>query len=128
MNLNQVTVPTIDLDRAMGFYQKLGLKLIVHSNTHYARFECPDGESTFSLHVVDELRIGTGIVVYFENKNLDKYVHQLIEKGIVFETMPTDQPWLWQEARLKDPDGNQLILFCAGNNRKNPPWRLKSAE
>jgi hypothetical protein len=37
----------------------------------------------------------------------------------------TDQTWLWREARLKDPDGNQLILYSAGKNRKDPPWKIK---
>ena len=125
MNLNQVTVPTTNLDRAIAFYKKLGLKLIVHTRTYYARFECPDGDSTFSLHLVESMPTNGGIVIYFENENLDEQVQKLTEEGIVFETMPTDQRWLWREAHLKDPDGNQLILYYAGENRKNPPWRLK---
>ena len=125
MNLCQVTVPTTNLNRSIDFYKKLGLQLIVHSNTRYARFLCPQGDATFSLHVVDQMPKGAGIVVYFEHENLDEYVAHLITEGVSFETMPTDQPWRWREARLKDPDGNQLILFHAGENRKNPPWRLK---
>ena len=125
MNLNQVTVPTHNLKRAIEFYQKLGLKLIVSTNEYYARFECPEGLSTFSLHVVEELPKGEGIVVYFENENLDEQVETLIKQGIQFETLPTDQRWLWREARLKAPDGNQLILYHAGESRKNPPWRIK---
>ena len=54
----------------------------------------------------------------------DEYVNALIKKGTVFEEMPSDKSWLWREARLKDPDGNQLILYFAGDNRKNPPWRI----
>jgi catechol 2,3-dioxygenase-like lactoylglutathione lyase family enzyme len=50
MNLNQVTVATTDVARAIGFYSTLGLRLIVESIPRYARFECPDGESTFSIH------------------------------------------------------------------------------
>lgn len=126
MNLNQVTVPTINLDKSIEFYKKIGLQLIVHTNTHYARFECPDGQATFSLHVVEKLPEGDGVIVYFENNNLDKKVNELIEKGIKFDLLPTDQSWLWREARLKDPDGNQLILFHAGENRKNPPWRMQN--
>ena len=48
----------------------------------------------------------------------------LQEKGIEFEELPNDKPWLWKEARVKDPDGNQIILYHAGENRLNPPWRL----
>jgi hypothetical protein len=25
---------------------------------------------------------------------------------------------------LRDPDGNILCLYHAGDNRRNPPWRL----
>ena len=38
--------------------------------------------------------------------------------------MPSDKRWLWREVRLKDPDNNQLILYFAGENRLNPPWRI----
>lgn len=125
MNLNQVTVPSLDLTKSIPFYEKLGLKLIVKSLPHYARFECPDGTSTFSLHQVESLPIGDGIYVYFECESLDEHVQKLIAKGIEFEELPNNKSWLWREARLKDLDGNQLILFYGGENRLNPPWRLK---
>jgi uncharacterized glyoxalase superfamily protein PhnB len=73
---------------------------------------------------VEQLPQGEGIWVYFECENLDEYVQELAEKGIEFEEMPNDKSWLWKEARLKDPDNNQLILFYGGENRKNPPWRV----
>lgn len=126
MNLNQVTVPSTDLSKSVPFYEKLGLQLIVSALPHYARFVCPDGNATFSIHHVEKSPIGEGIYVYFECENLDEYVAQLKEKGIEFEHDPIDQNWLWREARLKDLDGNQLILFYAGKNRINPPWRVKS--
>lgn len=125
MNLNQITVPSSDLTKAIPFYEKLGLKLIVKSLPHYARFECPDGNSTFSIHQTDRLPNGDGIHVYFECENLDEQVEKIKSKGIEFEQDPSDQMWLWREARLKDLDGNQLVLFCAGKNRLNPPWRIK---
>ncbi|MEN0048802.1 MAG: VOC family protein [Bacteroidota bacterium] len=125
MNLNQVTVPSLDLTKSIPFYEKLGLKLIVKSLPHYARFECPDGTSTFSLHQVESLPKGDGIYVYFECESLDEHVQKLIAKGIQFEELPNNKRWLWREARLKDLDGNQLILFYGGENRLNPPWRLK---
>ena len=125
MNLNQITVPSSDLEKSIPFYETLGLKLIVKALPHYARFECPDGSSTFSLHQqVDDFPKGEGVYVYFECEDLDEKVADLKAKGIQFELDPTDQSWLWREARLKDLDGNQLILFYGGENRLNPPWRI----
>ena len=124
MNLNQVTVPSLDLTKAISFYGNLGLHLIVESLPDYARFECPDGDSTFSIHRVDKLPLGDGTYVYFECEDLDARVQTLIEKGITFDQMPKDKSWLWREARLTDPDGNKVILYYGGENRKNPPWRV----
>ncbi len=125
MNLNQITVPSIDLNKSIPFYEQLGLKLIVKALPHYARFGCPDGNATFSLHQTDALPKGEDIYVYFECENLDEKVSALKSKGIKFDLDPTDQKWLWREARLKDLDGNQLILFYGGENRLNPPWRVE---
>ncbi|MBL4605450.1 MAG: VOC family protein [Flavobacteriaceae bacterium] len=124
MNLNQITIPSLDVTKATVFYQKLGLHLIVDASPRYVRFELPDGGATFSIHLVDELPKGNGVAVYFEDENLDELVEKLVTKGIQFDLMPTDQTWLWREARLKDLDGNQLIFYKAGEHRKNPPWRI----
>ncbi len=124
MNLNQITIPSLDLSVAVPFYKKLGLRLIVDALPRYARFELPDGEATFSIHLVEELPAGNGVVLYFETKDVEAKVKELQAQGIAFNLLPTEQSWLWKEARLTDPDGNQLIIFYAGNNRKNPPWRV----
>ena len=124
MNLNQITIPSKNLEKAVSFYETLGLKLIVDAQPRYVRFECPDGDSTFSIHLVEELPNGNGIIFYFESDNLDAEVKRLISEGIKFESLPEDKDWLWREARLKDLDGNQIILYYAGKDRKNPPWRV----
>lgn len=124
MNLNQLTLPATDLEKSIRFYQALGFKLIVQALPEYARFLCEEGGSTFSIHKVDTLPQGEGVWVYFEEKMLDEKVKELQSQGIVFEESPTDKPWLWREARLKDPDNNQLILYWAGDNRINPPWKI----
>ena len=125
MNLNQVTIPSLNLEMSIPFYQTLGLKLIVHSHEHYARFECPNGNSTFSIQKVEQLPSENGIHIYFECDNLDDYVNELLIKGIEFDELPNNKSWLWREAHLKDLDGNHLILYYAGENRLNPPWKLK---
>jgi catechol 2,3-dioxygenase-like lactoylglutathione lyase family enzyme len=125
MNLNQVTIPVLNVEKSIEFYQKLGLNLIVKSLPDYARFLCSDGSTTFSLHRVDELPLGNGLWIYFETLDVEQKVKELQLKGIIFEELPTDKPWLWKEARLKGPDNNQVIIYYAGENRINPPWKIK---
>ena len=122
MRLNQVTVTVADIETSVKFYATLGLTPIVKS-PHYARFACPQGDSTFSVHV-GGVGANQSTVVYFENDSLDALVKQLTIAGITFDSMPADQPWLWREARLRDPSGNSICLFQAGDNRLHPPWRL----
>lgn len=123
MNLNQVTLPAVDLAASVAFYRTLGFRLIVDT-PHYARFECPDGGATFSLDLVDAVPADSGILVYFEHEALDDLVADLKDKGVVFTQQPADQRWMWREARLRDPAGNALCLYWAGENRRNPPWRV----
>jgi catechol 2,3-dioxygenase-like lactoylglutathione lyase family enzyme len=106
------------------FYSSLGLKLIVHSHDRYARFELPEGNATLSLHQADSVATGNGIWVYFECADLEEKVAELEAQGIRLEHSIEEKSWLWTEAHLLDPDGNKLILYRAGENRKNPPWRL----
>lgn len=124
MNLNQITIPSLDVEKATEFYKTLGLTLIVDALPRYVRFECPDGDAILSIHKVDELLKGNSITIYFEDKNLDTLVLSLKQKGITFISDPEDKAYLWREAHLHDPDGNHIILFYAGKNRKNPPWRV----
>ena len=123
MRLNQVTVTMPDLDAGWNFYCTLGLKPVVDARPHYARFLCPDGDSTFSLHQGESN--GGGTTVYFECDNLDETVSQLEKKGLHFTSPPEDKSWLWREAELFDPGGNRVLLYFAGQNRINPPWRVK---
>jgi catechol 2,3-dioxygenase-like lactoylglutathione lyase family enzyme len=124
MNLNQITVLVLDIERSIVFYQKLGLTLIVKALPDYARFLCEHGQTTFSLHRVNKPASEPGAWIYFEVEKLDDYVNELVAKGFAFEEMPNDKPWLWRESRLKDPDNNQLILYYAGENRINSPWKI----
>jgi hydroxymethylpyrimidine/phosphomethylpyrimidine kinase len=125
MDLNQVTVPCSDYAASVAFYRTLGLRQIVDSPPDYARFECPAGRSTFSLHRAASPPSDGGIVVYFEVDDLDGTVARLKAAGLRFESAPQDQPWLWREAYLRDPAGNRICLFRAGVNRLHPPWRIE---
>jgi catechol 2,3-dioxygenase-like lactoylglutathione lyase family enzyme len=126
MQLNQVTLPATDVQKSVAFYQGLGLRLIVSAMPRYARLECPNGGSTFSLHQARPHLEPTGVVVYFECENLDAKVVELQTQGYIFTQQPKDESWLWREARLPDPSGNVICLYWAGENRRNPPWRVSA--
>lgn len=64
-------------------------------------------------------------LVYFEVEELVDKVQELEEKGIRFCNPPTEEPWLWHEARIVDPSGNEVCIYSAGKNRKTPPWRVE---
>jgi hydroxymethylpyrimidine/phosphomethylpyrimidine kinase len=121
--LNQVTVPARDLAASERFYRLLGLRQVVRAAPRYARFET-EGGATFSI-ATDEGY--TAPVAYFECGDLDVTVAYLQQQGIKFEAEPKDEPWGWREARLRDPAGNAIRLYQAGEMRRFPPWRLDDA-
>ena len=126
MILNQVTLPTLDYDASVAFYRRLGLVQIVDAPPRYARFEC-EGGATLSIHTVEQAPRPPSVVVYFESSTLDETVARLQREGVIFERGPEDETWLWREARLRDPGGNELRLYAAGENRRFPPWRMDTA-
>lgn len=127
MRLNQVTVPLVEYDASVRFYLALGLKLIVDSPPHYARFECPDhdgGEpATFSIEKVDGYAGGGWPEVFFEVRDIGAEVVRLREAGLAVSDV-VDQTWLWREAELVDPAGTRIKIYQAGANRRFPPWRV----
>ncbi len=130
MIINQVTLPCRNYDESVQFYRTLGLRLIVDSPPRYARFETDSG-STLSVHAAeapgDAAEVGD-TVIYFEVDNVDLTVRKLEHRGLEFDDAPVDQPWLWREAYIRDPAGNWLCIYHAGDNRRFPPWRIASDE
>jgi hydroxymethylpyrimidine/phosphomethylpyrimidine kinase len=120
LRLNQVTVGSTDHAASRAFYAALGLRQIVESADHYARFETAGG-ATLSIER------GAEATLFLECDDLAATVARLQAAGIVFDQLPTDQSWLWREARLRDPAGNIVCLYHAGENRRYPPWRMPDA-
>lgn len=125
MNLNQITIESADVNRSVQFYLQLGLQLIVDSRPRYVRFVCPDGDSTFSVSH-SEQAISSSTTLYFEVDDVDQTIEQLNQKGLKQIAAPQNQRWLWRESALTDPDGHHLKIYAAGQNRKNPPWRINN--
>jgi len=122
--LNQVTVTGRDYAAMVAFYRALGLRQIVDApDSHYARFESAGG-ATFSIQIDPEETVSESTAVYFECDDLDERVERLARAGLAFEHGQRDQPWMWREARLRDPAGNTVFLYKAGEARRFPPWRI----
>jgi hydroxymethylpyrimidine/phosphomethylpyrimidine kinase len=123
--LNQVTVTGTNYKASVDFYGRLGLQQIVDSpDTGYARFETAGGV-TLSVQIDPDEKIVATTAIYLECDDLDQRVEQLARSGIAFEHGPRNQPWMWREARLRDPDGNIIFFYKAGENRRFPPWRME---
>jgi len=119
--LNQITIGMSDYVASRDFYVLLGLKQIVGTDdAHYARFEAAGG-ATLSIES------GARPTLFFECEGLDAEVARLQSAGVTFDQLPTEQSWLWREARLTDPAGNAVCLYQADENRRFPPWRLTDA-
>ena len=122
--LNQVTLTGTDYRKSVAFYRAIGLRQVVDSPENgYARFEAAGG-ATLSVQIDPEETISPTTAVYLECDDLDERVEQLARNGIPFEHGPRNQPWMWREARLRDPSGNIIFLYHAGEARRFPPWRI----
>ena len=126
MRFNHATLIVTDLYASKAFYETLGLTAIVLAEPRYARFTLPEGDETLSIEVTGEAASESRVQVYLECSDVDQVCNELKAKGVSFEQEPLDMDYLWREARIRDPDGHQIRLYHAGNNRLNPPWRIKT--
>ncbi|SDA16710.1 bifunctional hydroxymethylpyrimidine kinase/phosphomethylpyrimidine kinase [Sphingomonas sp. NFR15] len=117
---NQITLPLTDFAASAAFYEALGLRRIVDAPPRYARFESAGGV-TLSIEAADEMPDGT--MLYVECGDLDAAVAALRGLGAAVSD-PADQRWGWREARTRDPAGNAICLYQAGEARRFPAWRI----
>jgi catechol 2,3-dioxygenase-like lactoylglutathione lyase family enzyme len=124
LTFNHAMVYVRDVARALRFYRDLlGFKLIEdfgHEGVPvYARLRAPGGDGTIALHQADA---GTsvssdGVRLYFEVPGLDDFCRELQRKHFYITRLPTLMPWGWRHAYLNDPDGHEISLYWAGENR-----------
>jgi len=117
---NHITLPLTDFPASATFYEALGLRRIVEAAPRYARFES-DAGVTLSIEAANEMPHGA--MLYFECEDIDAAVTALRATGASVSD-PTDQRWGWREARTRDPAGNAICLYQAGEARRFPAWRI----
>lgn len=125
MKFNHVMVYVADVSRAVHFYAgALGFVMIDDRVSHgYARLRSPDGDTTIALHGLAEGNTpdAPGIRLYFEVERLDEFCKALESRGVRLKQPPRDMPWGWRHAYVDDPDGHEISLYWAGEQRLRSP-------
>ncbi len=124
LTFNHAMIYCKDVERAMRFYRDLmGFKLIedfrYEGTPVYARLRAPGGDGTIALHQAGPgaSLVSDGVRLYFEVRELDEFCRKLMQKGFYITQMPRMMPWGWRHAYLNDPDGHEISLYWAGENR-----------
>ncbi len=107
---------TRDLARALGFYRDL-----LGGTVDY-EFPGPDGATVYAGLVLGASNLGIGldadlsstsqrqISLWVYTDDCDATVGRLRAAGSPIIEEPADQPWGERVARVRDPDGNEVIV------------------
>ena len=124
LSFNHAMVYVKDVQRALDFYhQLLGFKQVdefrYEGRPVYARLCAPGGEGTIALHQAGPgaSLASEGVRLYFEIRDLDAFCRKLQASGFYITQLPQMMPWGWRHAYLNDPDGHEISLYWAGENR-----------
>lgn len=124
LTFNHAMIYVKDVERGLDFYHDLlGFKLIEdfrhEGKPVYARLCAPGGNGTIALHQAESGAsvMSEGVRLYFEVRDLDDFCHKLQKNGFYINQMPRMMPWGWRHAYLNDPDGHEISLYWAGENR-----------
>ncbi len=124
LTFNHAMIYVKDVERGFRFYRDLlGFKLIedfrFEGTPVYARMRAPGGDGTIALHQAgpDVSVASDGVRLYFEVPDLDGFCRKLQQKGFYITQLPRMMPWGWRHAYVNDPDGHEISLYWAGENR-----------
>jgi catechol 2,3-dioxygenase-like lactoylglutathione lyase family enzyme len=124
LTFNHAMIYVKDVERGLAFYRDLlGFKLIedfqFEKKSVYARLRAPGGDGTIALHQAgpENSVSSDGVRLYFEVRTLDDFCRNLQKKGFHMTQLPHMMPWGWRHAYLNDPDGHEISLYWAGENR-----------
>ena len=124
LSFNHAMVYVKDVQRALDFYRGLlGFKQVdefrYEDKPVYARLRAPGGDGTIALHQAGPGAsvASEGVRLYFEVLDLDGFCRKLQASGFYITQLPQMMPWGWRHAYLNDPDGHEISLYWAGENR-----------
>ena len=124
LSFNHAMIYLKDVWGGIQFYRNwLGFRLIEdyrhEGRSVYARLQAPAGDGTLALHQAGPGAsvASDGVRLYFEVCNLDEFCQKLRKRGFVFTQQPQMMPWGWRHAYLNDPEGHEISLYWAGEQR-----------
>ncbi len=124
LSFNHAMIYLKDVGGGVAFYRNwLGFKVIEdyrhEGRSVYARLLAPAGDGTIALHQAGPgASVGSdGVRLYFEVRELDDFCQRLRKRGFVFTQQPQMMPWGWRHAYLNDPEGHEISLYWAGEQR-----------
>ena len=124
LTFNHAMIYCKDVQKALDFYRGwMGFKLLddfkYEGKVVYARMRAPGGDGTIALHQAGPGASvsSDGVRLYFEVRDLDDFCRRLQKRGFYFTQLPTMMPWGWRHAYLNDPEGHEISLYWAGENR-----------
>ena len=114
MNLDYTILVVDDLDRAIGFYERIVGFELDHRSGPYAQFAT--GTTRFALYERSAMAetLGTDDPPPFEIgckvKDVNATFAALVAAGAVPAVEPADRPWGQRTAYVRDPDGHYVEL------------------
>lgn len=101
-----------DLHKSVGFYQDIGMKLLIYSKGQWAEFDAGGGVR-IALCPADEEAVGGHSGMLFETEDMDALIVRLKEAGVEVAE-PAIIP-LGKLITLVDPSGNKFDILEPSN-------------
>lgn len=111
--LYNILIFVSDVERSLGFYRDvLGLP-VRHHNAFAAEFDLEGVRLGLQYMNPAYLGQGVNITLDFTVTHIEEFVARLKQEGVEFTAIVLDQP-SGKLAKFRDPDGNLLGIFEAG--------------
>ena len=107
--ISAVTLLTIDMGKAVTFYEALGFLLLYGGpETAFTSFRVGDGYLNLQLDQTGSLKTLIWGRVVFWVHDVDVMFQRALDAGLVPITSPADAPWGERYFHVRDPDGHEL--------------------
>jgi lactoylglutathione lyase len=112
VQLNLVVIRSIDSEKAVKFYQMLGLDFAKHRHGNgLEHFSSKLGQITFEIYPqTAQTEPTTGTRLGFQVSDVDSLMIRLQQEDITVITKPTDSEW-GRRAVVIDPNGHRVELI-----------------